>query len=1222
MNLKPISSKFSACAPLALGALLSMFFWEARAAATDLANVPLANAPTTVILPNVAFVFDDSGSMDEENMPNGNLVNQGSYCYKWHKYNTLAYNPATSYLPPIKADGTRYPNASFTAALHDGYFAAGAKMFDGTTTNVAIDLTTVGSYSLTQSSIVFDSLVSSKYYVSSLKVTKVDGTELELLNSTAVPSSSGTSTTDDLGRAVAESINIQAETSGSGFSAAWDDGSNALTINAPENQSGMTINPVIVRNKVSGTNRSASINPWKTESHSGIFYATHKTDPGSTSCALNSSYNVVSTASGIAAPETSAGSDAALTNYANWYSYYRKRAFLAKAGVGKAFANLDQDKYRIGLFFINSVQSGVGSTNNDLAIGTFSGTHRTNWFNRLYGARKSTFTPLRGALSRMGRMYAGQIDGWDPVQYSCQRNFTILSTDGYWNNNNESTSYGPKKMDGSTNVDDQDGVSGVTRPSLDSVNAQNTLADVAYYYYHTDLRSGTCASPDVCTNNVPPSGTDPKTDDMAQHQHMTTFTVGLGVNGSLTYQSGYKTSTSGDYFDIKQGTKNWPSPVDGSNDTKDRIDDLWHAAVNGHGAYFSANDPASLSTGLTGALNSIESTTGSGAAAATSNLQPTAGDNAIYIATYRTLKWDGEMSAYSVDVSTGAISTSATWQAASKLAEKIGTAGNSDTRTIYTANGTTRIEFKKADSGGLTGTQLAYFDNTKLSQYDAGWGANATAETLVNYLRGHDRLENQDRPGDYGTYHRFYRDREKVLGDIIHAQPVYVKAPPHAFADEGYLAFKTAQAARAGTVYAASNDGMLHAFDAVTGAERWAYIPPMLLPELWRLADEDYGSNHRFYLDGPLAMSDAYIGDAWKTVLIGAMGKGGRGYYALDVTDPTSPQPLWHYTADDNPKVGYSFGTPYITKLADGTWVAVLTSGYNNIPEGDKYATADGKGYVFVLNLETGAVERTITTNVGTSDAPSGLARLNVQVSNFDVDNTAQAAYGGDLLGNMWRFNLNDGTVAKVVALGADKPIMVAPEIASIEDKKVILFGTGRYLGVDDLDDERVQTIYAVKDDGATLVNDPATQLVQKTVSTSGSTRTITSSTVNWASKFGWFMDLADTGERVSSDLQLYFGTLVVATTVPTATECQPGGYSWLYQLDYMTGGMVAGATFGAQKYTSPIVGLTVAKLTTGTPVIYPITADGKKPDPTTLRIAAGGGAGNAKRILWRELND
>jgi type IV pilus assembly protein PilY1 len=147
-------------------------------------------------------------------------------------------------------------------------------------------------------------------------------------------------------------------------------------------------------------------------------------------------------------------------------------------------------------------------------------------------------------------------------------------------------------------------------------------------------------------------------------------------------------------------------------------------------------------------------------------------------------------------------------------------------------------------------------------------------------------------------------------------------------------------------------------------------------------------------------------------------------------------------------------------------------------------------------------------------------------------------------------------------------------------------------------------------------------QLVQQSVSTSGDTRNISTNSVDWLTKYGWFVNLPDTGERVAIEPQLYFGTLVVSSIVPQATECQPGGYSWLYQLDYRTGGNITSQVPGATKVASPIVGLTVSKLPGGTTVIYPVTADGRKPPPIELNLSPSGSTAGAKRVLWRPLSD
>lgn len=1211
---------------------------QLAAATTDLADIPLANAPTVSILPNVAFILDDSGSMDWEIMPAADGTNSGKNCTKWYGYNTLFYNPAVTYKAPLKADGTRFADSSFTGAKNNGYSTS---VYASTT-----DLSALSSPGTWLSEAWFPSL-SRRHQITSIKVTLLDGTTKELLGTPAVPvpASPGTDSRDTLGQAAAAQINVNTATTG--FSAAYDNWNNILTITAPSSQAGLTTTPTITTLKTESGGAKTSITA---EAFTGFgvvtynYYSTHKTNPASTGCDANSSYTIIGAPSDIAAPGVSNGSAAALTNYANWYSYYRKRIYLAKASAAEAFGALEHTetvggvttnkaKYRIGLFYLNN-------TSQNLEIADFTGSARSTWFNRLFSTTVDGSTPLRTALSRAGQMYAGQTSP-DPVQYSCQRNFSILTTDGFWNDGYYDRRgnwilINPTRIDGSTAIGDQDGLSTIDPPFYDRYRQENTLADVAYYYYTTDLRPGTCS---VCEDNVPPAGTK-AVDDTASHQHMTTFAIGLGVKGILTYKEGYKYSTSGDYYDITQSTKNWPKITNYSGDDDlAKIDDLWHTAVNGRGIYYSAQNAESFTKGLVEALGSIEAATGSGAAAATSNLQPTSGDNYIYIANYRTSIWDGELSSYEIDLATGEVAktnctgktTKACWQASELLATKIQQtdsgstlAGDADSRTIYTYTTDTASypnRLKPLTWNALVSAERDYFNNSWLSQY-SGWSTEdqtaATGEKLLKYLRGQDRNEDQSRTWTSGTYNRLYRDREKILGDIVHSQPVYVKTSFYEYLDTGYSSFRTSTTTRAGSVYVAANDGMLHAFDATTGEERWAYVPPQQLGEMWRLADNNYATHHRYFLDGPLTVSDIYDGSAWKTILVGAMGKGGRAIYALDITNPTAPKALWNFTNDN---LGYTYGTPIITKIGT-TWTVLIGSGYNNVSPGD------GKGYVFALNANTGALIKTLKTEVGDTATPSGLANLNIKVNEFQKDNTALSIYGGDLLGNMWRFDpsaADQSTGSKVIALGPDQPITVAPEIGEVTTRTALFFGTGRYLGTDDLSTTGTQSFYAIRDDGSTTVNVASLNKITATKSGSGSTEqiTLTGNTTDWSTTPGWYLDLPTAGERVNLPAQLYFGTVLFATTVPTASECQPGGYSWLYALNYANGLRVQGASVNAWKYVSPLVGLTVAKLPTGDVAIYGITADGGLPKgtPPGLPIATGTpGSDSGMRVMWREL--
>ena len=370
-----------------------------------------------------------------------------------------------------------------------------------------------------------------------------------------------------------------------------------------------------------------------------------------------------------------------MTNFANWYAYYSTRMQLMKTGVGYAFTQID-GRYRVGLITINP-GSPVASSKY-LRIDGFEGTHRADWYAKLYSQTPNDFTPLREALSRVGRHFAGRTDlinrgmSEDPVQYSCQPNVALLSTDGYWNKE------AGVRLDGTSAIGNTDNVdSGYSTRAAGAFDgglsgSTNNLSDVAMYYYSTDLRpTGSIGAlgTDVSENNVPGTANDTN-----PAQHMLTFTIGLGLGGYMKYLPGYGTATSGDFYNIKSGNTgcswgasnavcNWPVPPDSTavDDDPAKIDDLWHAAVNGRGRFVSANDSTSLYDGLVSALSDLKVLVGAAAASATSSPNITATDNAIFSSTYRTTRWDGELAAQRVDPTTGIVSTTEQWSARTLL---------------------------------------------------------------------------------------------------------------------------------------------------------------------------------------------------------------------------------------------------------------------------------------------------------------------------------------------------------------------------------------------------------------------------------------------------------------------------------------------------------------------------------------------------------------------------
>jgi len=1009
---------------------------------------------------------------------------------------------------------------------------------------------------------------------------------------------------------------------------------------------------------------------------------------------------------------TSCTYDEEMTNFANWYAYYRMRDTMAKTAIGRAFVALTS-QYRVGFITINPgspVQSDRYLKVDDFTAG--AGNQKDLWYQELYGTGSNGSTPLREALSRVGRYYANVTSGINsgmdasPIQYSCQPNYAIVMTDGYWN--------GAQGQDLSGNaVGNQDNVdSGYSTRAIGAYDgglsgSTNTLADVAMYYYKTDLRTD-------LANNVPTTQKD-----TASFQHMTTFTVGLGLAGELNFDPNYESETSGDFFDIKQGTKNWPVPV---ADSETALDDLWHAAVNGRGTFFSAKNPVDLANSLTQTINSLQSRVGAGAAAATSNLQPVAGDNFAFTAQYQTVDWTGDLEARTIDLSSGFVAYRALWSAQSQLdlrtaADRhIYTFDPTDNSAPTTGNGNLLKAFcwPGAYASGiypacgpneaeLSSSDMANFDPLGLPQAitwltdGSGRDTSATPQNLVDYLRGD--TSNETTGGTATT--DLYRNRVHLLGDIVDAQPAYVKAAPFGYDSGSYIGtdpyyqdFKNltngVTGTRIGTVFAAANDGMLHAIetdpdnnpyyqtagistaitsdDAFTGtldtnpvsgegAERWAYIPSIVMPRLKDLASIPY--SHEYYTDGSPVIGDICFGATtaspcssvsnWHTILVAGLNGGGRGYYALDITDPNNPKALWELkggSGADCPGVvggysdcdiGYTFGNPIITKRpTDGKWVVYLTSGYNNVMPGD------GQGYLYAIDAQTGKILDRVSTGVGcdgistaspcTSGTidPSGLAKINAWVDASYYNNTAQRIYGGDLKGNVWRFYYDSSnvlTAQRITTLtdpsGTPQPITTRPELGLINNMPVIYVATGKLLGTTDTTTTQVQSIYAFVDD---LTSTPITirgnsAYVQQTLTSSGpDTRTATSNAVDWTTQKGWYVDLPDSGERVNVDPVLQLGTLIVPSNVPSSDTCTAGGYGWINFLDYKSGSYVTGATANMTSTkigASLVVGVNVIQLPGGAVKTIVTTADNQQ---LTQETPVSPPAISGRRVSWREL--
>jgi type IV pilus assembly protein PilY1 len=825
----------------------------------------------------------------------------------------------------------------------------------------------------------------------------------------------------------------------------------------------------------------------------------------------------------------------------------------------------------------------------------------------------------------------------------------------------------------------------------------NTLADVAMHFYSTNLR------PDLPPRRVPVNLVDASPNaDRNDFLHMNTYALGFGVQG-LVFG---KTDTAGniqanqDPFVSTTPQWFWPNARSGSGYVAQNpatIDELWHATINGRGMMLSANSPDETRAAMSDLINVVSAKTSAGAAVGISNPYIESGSNHLYASSYNPGSWSGDLNKHEIDTGAGTQNSAALWNPSPQKQLATRPPG---TRVIATYNGTAATPFRWDN---LSATQQSALTST----VNGITAADPDVLEFLRGERWHEGTKFRVRgpkpvvdpdtgafqvsSGAYVYPNNRVPDDIAVLGDIVHAEPVVVDKPMLSYFEPGYQDFKTAKATREGVVYQAANDGMLHAFSAVDGRELWAYVPGLVVGKLRQLAERST-FNHKYYVDATPATGDidftragsaagggsfadpeelsavaVTLGSAgttsgstssdWRTLLVGGLRKGGFGYYALDVTTPAAPNEdalaakvLWEFpnaqTDADDPtaraNIGYSFGKPLIVKTRAAGWVVVVSSGYNNGTGADS-SGGDGIGRVWILDPRNGKIIRTLATGVGTATAPSGLAALSPFAQRAQIDPTVEAVYGGDLLGNVWRFDLSGDTVAswyvaKLAALknsaGQPQPVTVEPDLGVIKGRRVVFVGTGQTLGDSDVlgsptentsVSRRTNSVYALRDDPAhtsstaTLISG-RNAMVRQTVTKTSDTINITSTSVNWGTSAGWYFDLPDTGERADTSPALSSGVLTVNTNIPNKMDaCNPGGSSWQYMVDYTTGGLVPGATSAGRRIGSFLVSRPVAVEAGGR--IRILTRGGDATTNTSdLPTRPNGTTG--RRVSWREVTD
>jgi hypothetical protein len=513
--------------------------------------------------------------------------------------------------------------------------------------------------------------------------------------------------------------------------------------------------------------------------------------------------------------------------------------------------------------------------------------------------------------------------------------------------------------------------------------------------------------------------------------------------------------------------------------------------------------------------------------------------------------WKGELRAHSLPFDAGATPI---WQAGALLSARDYT-----DRTVYTNGGGFLLPFTAVNTG--------------------------LSENLVNFIKGdhtNELMSNADLSVDITTTTQYRNRSNWKLGDIAHSNPVYVPATPSLpFTSNDYETW-AAGISRDAVIYVGANDGMLHAFDAATGVEKWAFVPDAILSRLDKLGKTYYEQLRLPMVDLTPISFDVYVEGSWKTILLIGLREGGEAYYCLDVTDPDNPSFMWVFT---DPDMANAWSKPSVARIDTGSerWVAVFGSGYRSHAADQASKTA----YIYVTDIADGSQVRKIQLSTTQNNVVSGTVSVDE-----DNDGNVDRAYFGDLTGKLWRLDLSStspaswttsilfqaGSEVTITESGYSygsqeytynywtQPISMTPIVTTTDDdmsessndnKPIVIFGTGKFDSFYDNYSTDTQYIYGVIDrDGTSTVTNSElyAQTVTTTTLSGEDVRTISGDDIG--TQKGWRVELVSSGERMPNDGEIFSGILFLTSMIPDSTQfCDASGEGWLYVLDYRTGG-------------------------------------------------------------------
>lgn len=804
-----------------------------------------------------------------------------------------------------------------------------------------------------------------------------------------------------------------------------------------------------------------------------------------------------------------------------------------------------------------------------------------------------TYYEITRYMRGMSSYYNTGVTYTSPIQYRCQKNYGIVITDGLPTYDRTfPTAIGDVEPYNSTTA---------SLPNWDNVanDGNNLNGDGEGDTLYLDDIAKFAYDIDMRTTGVDSAGKKWSSPDFPK-QNMLTYTVGFtAVNQMLS-----------------------------------------DAAAYGQGKYYQTTDAASLTTALTNALNAISAASGSGGggAASTSTLSST---TTYYQTTYNPTDWRGTIAAYALSTA-GVLASTATWSTDTTMA--VGT-----TTPLYESFNTSTNKPITLALSNFSTTQQSTLTTTAAQMTQANVLTPAiTATNLLNWSQGINTTG--------------LRARTVLLGDII-GSPLALASPTVQTAtdlttDSTYSTYLTTKASNMTPMLVVnSNDGLTSVINATTGGgssgkRLYAYMPSTVLPYIYQIADPSYinGTSHRFLDDGQIGVYDAQLSGSWKTLAIGGTGAGGRAFYALQLFDASagnSVKALWEVSAPTTANtsntfndLGYAYAKPEVAKLPDGTWAAFISNGYGS---------NSGVAALYVVSLADGSLIKKIV--VDSTETTNGLSSVKLVVNSSNV---VQAAYGGDLKGRMWKFDLSSTSTANWGVAFSGKPLFTAPGtttqaitaqplvVANQSTGYMVYFGTGKFNETADRTTTDPQGFYAIWDQGTagagnyTTANLQAQSVTGTYGATGGTYVTSTSNTVNYTSQKGFYLPLVYgttlVGHRVIYQAAYKLGRIIFTTAfVDTSDPCATQGTGYIFELDGLSGSMLAypvidnngdGVVDSNDTVTS---GLLIAS---GIPVLNAILDSPNQPSLKLVNDSSGtitkiwekGATSGSGRIMWRQI--